>query len=119
MRVPIRSCNLDQTVADVQNRDIKGPASEVVNRDGLVFLLIQAVGKSSCRRLVDNALNVESGNLAGIFRGLTLRVIEICRDYDCALNSLIKEEEVCSQLPPLHCSWEAWFGDPNCISSDK
>ena len=45
-------------------------------------LLIHAVGKSGCGRLVDDTLHVQTGDLAGVLGGLTLGVVEVGRDGD-------------------------------------
>jgi len=43
---------------------------------------MQAVGKRSRSRLVDEAQDFEAGKLASVLRGLALRVIEISRHGD-------------------------------------
>lgn len=40
-------------------------------------LFVQTVGDGSSSRLVDDTKHVESGNHAGVFGGLTLRVIKV------------------------------------------
>ena len=70
------------TFADFEHRNIKRPAAEVVNCDGLILLLIETVRQRRRRRLVDDALHIQPGNLARIFRGLPLGVIEVRGNSD-------------------------------------
>ena len=44
---------------NLDNGNIKGTATEVVNRDSVIaFALIHTIRQRRCRRLVDNALNL-------------------------------------------------------------
>jgi hypothetical protein len=45
MGVPVRGLDLDHALADLQDGDVEGPAAEVVDRDRLVLLLVEAVGQ--------------------------------------------------------------------------
>ena len=65
MRVPVRGDYLENTVTDLQNGNIEGAATEVVDGDFLVRLLVQTVGQSGCRGLVDDAQHFEAGDFAG------------------------------------------------------
>ena len=75
--ITIGGLHLNHAFADFQNRNIEGAAAEVVYSDSLVFLLVQAVGQSSRRRLIDDALHIQAGNLTGVFGGLALRIIKV------------------------------------------
>ena len=55
--------HLESAVAELEDGDIEGAAAEVVDGDGLLFLLVQSVGKGGGRRLVDDAQHVQSGDL--------------------------------------------------------
>ena len=64
--------------ATSEDRDVEGAAAEVVDRDQLVLVLaVEAVGQRRRGRLVDDALDVEAGDLAGVLGGLALGVIEV------------------------------------------
>lgn len=68
--------NLEDTVVNGQERDIKGTTTEIVDNDlALTVGLIQTVGDSGSSGLVDNSENVETGNDTSILGGLTLVVL--------------------------------------------
>ncbi len=70
--------HLDDTLADLEQRDVEGSAAEVEDEDGLLEVaLVEAVGECGRGRLVDDAQDVEPGDLAGLFGGLTLGVVEV------------------------------------------
>jgi hypothetical protein len=82
-RSPCRSCrrrggvavgrlHLEHAVADLEDRDVERAAAEVVDGDRLVLLLVEAVGERRRGRLVDDALDVEAGDLAGVLGRLAL-----------------------------------------------
>src|SRR5699024_7979890 len=57
--------DLDDAVADVEQRDVEGTATEVEDQDGLLLLaLVEAVGERGRGGLVDDAQDVEAGDLA-------------------------------------------------------
>ena len=75
--------NLKHAVGEVEDGDVEGTATQVEDQDALVgALLVQAIGKSSSGRLVDDTLDVEAGDLTGVLGGLTLGVVEVGRDGD-------------------------------------
>ena len=71
-------------IGDLDDGDVKRAAAQVIDRDLAVafFLLVQTKGQGCCGGLVDDAFDVEAGNAAGVFGGLTLRVIEVSRHRD-------------------------------------
>ena len=79
MGVAIGRLDLDDTFSDLEDRDVKGAATEVVDRDRLVLLLVQPVGQGGRGRLVDDPHDLETGDLAGVLRCLTLRIVVIRR----------------------------------------
>ena len=64
VRVAVGGLHFDHAFADFKNRNIERAAAEVVDRDGLVLLLVEPVGQRRRRRLVDDALHFEAGDLA-------------------------------------------------------
>jgi hypothetical protein len=74
--------HLEDAVADVEDGDVEGAAAEVEDRDLLVLLLVQAVGQRRRGGLVDDALDLEAGDLAGVLGGLALGVVEVGRHGD-------------------------------------
>ena len=84
--IAVGRLDLNHAFAHFKDGDIEGAAAEVVHSDGLVLLLVQAVGQRSRGRLVDDALHVEAGNLAGVLGGLALRVVKVGRNGDDGLG---------------------------------
>ncbi len=86
MRVAVRAQHFEAIVADREDRDIEGAAAEVVHRDFLVLFAVEAIRQRGRRRFVDDAQDFESGDLAGVFGGLALRVVEVRRHGDDGLG---------------------------------
>ena len=86
MGVAVGGLHFEDAVADFENRNIEGAAAEVVDRNGFVTLLVQAVGKRRRRRLVDDPEHFQTGDLAGVLGRLTLTVVEVGRDGDDRLG---------------------------------
>jgi hypothetical protein len=83
VRVAVGAEHLEDAVADVEDRDVEGAAAEVEDRDLLVLLaLVQAVGERGRGRLVDDALDLEARDLAGVLGRLALGVVEVGRHGD-------------------------------------
>ena len=80
------SQNLNDAVADLQHGHVEGAAAQVVDHNFLVALLVQTVGQGRGGRLVDNALDLQTGNLTGVLGGLTLGVGEVGGDGDDRLG---------------------------------
>jgi hypothetical protein len=81
-------------LADFQQRDVEGAAAEVEDQDGLVALalaLVQAVGQGGGGGLVDDAQDVQAGDLAGLLGGLPLGVGEVGRDGDDRVGDLLRQ----------------------------
>ena len=55
------------------------------------FVFVETVGERRCRRLVDDALHFEAGNLSGIFGRLALRVVEVRRNGDDGFGHFLAE----------------------------
>ena len=74
-------------LAHLEEGHVEGAATEVEDQDELVFLaLFEAVGQGRGRGLVDDALDLEAGDLTGILRGLALSVVEVGGDGDDGLG---------------------------------
>ncbi len=91
--------------AQVQDGDIECTATQVVNGNLLVLLLVHAVCQRCCSRLVDDTLDLQTCDTTGIFRCLTLAVVEVCRNRDDRVLNLLAEEClcVCLELLQNHC----------------
>jgi hypothetical protein len=77
--VSVGGLNLEDAVAEFQDRDIEGAAAEVVYGDGLFLLrvFVEAEGERGRGRLVDDALNLEACDLSGVLGSLALGVVEV------------------------------------------
>ncbi len=85
--VAVGRLDLDDAFADFQDRDVERAAAEVVDGDRLVLLLVETVGQRRRGRLVDDAHDLEAGDLAGFLGGLALRVVEVGGHGDDGLAS--------------------------------
>ena len=74
--------DLEHAVADLEHGHVERAAAEVEDEDRLVGLLVEPVGQRGRGRLVDDPLDVEAGDLAGVLGGLALVVVEVGRDGD-------------------------------------
>ena len=93
--------DLHDIVADLQDRDVERAAAEVVDGDDLVLLLVEAVRQGRSRGLVDDALDVEAGDAAGVLGGLALGVVEVRGHRDHRLGDLLTDV-VLGRLLQLH-----------------
>ena len=82
MGVAIGRFDFHDIFADFQNGNIKSPAAKIIDGDQLIFLLVHAISQSCRRGFVDNALDFQTGNFAGVLGSLALGVIEIGRNRD-------------------------------------
>ena len=64
VRVTIRGLHLDDALAHFQYRNVESTAAKVVDRNGLVLLLVQTVCERRSRGLVHDALHIQTGDLA-------------------------------------------------------
>src|SRR6266540_2044673 len=91
VRVAVRREHLHDVLADLQDRDVEGAAAEVVHRDLLVLLLVEAVRERRRGGLVHDAADVQAGDLAGVLRRLALRIVEVGWDGDDGVRHLLAE----------------------------
>ena len=91
VRVAVGRLDLEHAVADLQHGDVEGAAAQVVDRDLLVLLLVQAVGQRGGGGLVDDAQHFQPGNAPGVLGGLALGVVEIGRNRDDRLRDLLAQ----------------------------
>ena len=64
--------HLEDAFGEIEDRDVVGAAAEVVDRDLLVVLLVETIGQRRRGRLVDDPLDCQAGDLAGILGRLAL-----------------------------------------------
>ena len=91
-RVAVGREDLDDALADAEDRDVERATAEVVDGDDLFLAgLVQPVGECRGGRLVDDAQDLEAGDLAGVLGRLALGVVEVGRDRDDRLRDLVAE----------------------------
>ena len=91
MGVAVGRFHFEDAVADFQYRDVESAATEVIDRDLLVGLFVEAIGERGGSRLVDDAEHVEARDLAGVLGRGALRVVEISRHRDDGLGDRLAE----------------------------
>src|SRR6266436_4501438 len=67
---------------EFQDGNIKRAAAEIVDGHAATLFFMQAVGERRGSRLVDETENFQTGDFAGVFGGLALRVVKIRRYGD-------------------------------------
>ena len=78
VRVAVRRLHFKHAIAQFQDRNIERTAAQIVNRDALFLaFLVESVGERRGGRLIDDSLDLQTGNLARILGRLTLRIIEV------------------------------------------
>ena len=71
--VAIGGLHFEHTAAELEDGDIEGTATEVIDSDlHVLVLLVKTIGESCCGRLVDDSLDIETCDLAGFLGCLTL-----------------------------------------------
>ncbi|RMP82784.1 hypothetical protein ALQ15_114378 [Pseudomonas syringae pv. actinidiae] len=68
---------------NLDDRDVERTATQVINDDSVIALgLVHTVSQSGRGWFVDDALDVQTGNTAGVLGCLTLTVVEVGRNGD-------------------------------------
>ena len=86
VRVAVGRLHFENAVADFENGNVERAATQVVNGNLLVLLLVETVGERCRGRLIDDAQNFQTGDLARVFRRVALRVVEVRRHGDDRLR---------------------------------
>ena len=89
MGIAVGAADLEDAVSELEGRDVEGAAAQIIDGDLLVLLLLKAVGKRCGGGLVDDAQDLETGDLAGILGGIALGVVEVSGDGDDGLGDLL------------------------------
>ena len=91
MRVAVGGDDFEDSVVQLEDGDVEGAAAEIVDGDDAVLFLVEAVGERCGGRFVDQAEDFESGDAAGVFRGLALRVVEVGGNGDDGFRDWLAE----------------------------
>ena len=99
MVVTTGGLDLDDTVADFEQRDVERSATEVEDEDRLLDVaLVETVGQCCRGRLVDDAQDVQACDLTGLLGGLALSVAEVRRHGDDGVGDALAEVGLCIAL---------------------
>ena len=79
VRVAVRADYFEDAVRNLQNGNVERAAAEVEYDDLLVDVFVEPVSERRSRRFVDDSFDFQTGDLARVFRRLTLRVVEVRR----------------------------------------
>ncbi len=90
--VAVGRLDLEDAVAQFENRNIERTAAEVVDGDfHVAVLLVETVSQSGGRRLVDDTADLETGDFARLLGSLALRIGEVSGHGDDGLADLLPE----------------------------
>ena len=97
MGISSRREYLEHAVLNGQKRNVERAPAKIIDEDlRLSALLVETVGDGSSGGLVDDTENVETSNLAGILRCLTLGVVEVGGDSDNGVAERMSQPTVLS-----------------------
>src|SRR6266566_5144886 len=91
MRVAVGRFDFENAIADFENGNVERAATQIVNRNLFVLLLVETVGERRGCWLVDDPQYFQTGNLACVFGRVSLRVVEIRRYGDHRLRNFFAE----------------------------
>ncbi|ELZ81405.1 putative NAD-specific glutamate dehydrogenase [Haloferax larsenii JCM 13917] len=89
--VTVRRDDFVDAAAEVENGNVESTATEVVDENRLVRLVVETVRHRRRGRLVDDALDFETRDFACVLRRLTLLVVEVRGDGDDRLLDFVAE----------------------------
>ncbi len=93
--------HLEDAVADLEHGHVERAAAEVEDQDRLVRLLVEPVGQRGRGGLVDDALDLEAGDGAGVLGRLALGVVEVGRHGDDRVGHRLTQERLGVRLQLL------------------
>src|SRR5207249_1611018 len=92
--VATRREDLEDAATQPEDRDVEGPAAEIVDRDDALVLLVEAVGERSRRRLVHQTEHLQAREPSGVPGRLPLAVVEVGRHRDHRLRDALPERRL-------------------------
>ncbi len=81
----------DKPISDLDHRDVECPTPQVVNQNGLVLALLEAIGNRRGGRLVQDRPHAQAGQLAGVGCRLPFRRPKICGAGDDDIGDLLSQ----------------------------
>ncbi len=83
--------NLDDPIPNLNDRDIKSTAAQIIHHDLLLFLIVKPISQRRRRRLIDNPLHIQPRDLTRVLSSLALRIIKIRRNRDNGLAHFLSQ----------------------------
>jgi len=74
--------DLEHAIIESQNGDVERTPTQIIDSERTVFVAVEAVSERGGGRLVEQTQHFEASESAGVFRGLSLRIIEVSRYGD-------------------------------------
>ena len=110
MCVPVSGLDFKDSLTQLQDGNVEGSTTEVINGNNLVFPLVHAIGQRGSRWLVDDTQYLQPGNCTSIFGRLTLRIIEVGGYCNHSLGNALTQSGLCigSQLLQNHSRYFRW-----------
>ena len=82
MRVAVGRLDFEDSVTQLEDRDVVSPTAKVEDRDLLLLLPLEAVSQRRGGWLVDDPQDVKPGDFACVLGSLPLRIVEVSRNRD-------------------------------------
>jgi len=83
--ISVGGLHFEDTSGNLEDGDIEGTTTEIVNSNDLTVSLVLSEGEGSGGGLVDDTLNIEVSDLTSILGGLSLGIVEVSGDSDDGL----------------------------------
>jgi len=90
--VTVGRLDLEDTALDLEDGNIEGTTTKIVDGNDAVALLLETVGKGGSSGLVDDTEDVKTRDLTGILGGLSLLVVEVGGDGDDGVLAVLAKE---------------------------
>mmetsp|Transcript_11327 Transcript_11327/g.16686 ORF Transcript_11327/g.16686 Transcript_11327/m.16686 type:complete len:212 (+) Transcript_11327:1267-1902(+) len=99
MGISIGSKNLKYTIVDGQKSNIESSTTKIENKNiGLSSSLVHTVSNGGSGRLIDNTLNLHTGDGTSILSCLTLGIVEVSRNSHNGVLDILSKEGLSSGL---------------------
>ena len=89
--IAVGRLDLEDAVADLKDGDVERTATQVVDDDPFVLLLVQTVGEGCGGRFINDPEDILPCDLARIFGGLALAVVEVGRNGNDRFSHFLAE----------------------------
>ena len=99
--VSVGGLDLKHALHHLEDGDVKGASSQIVDGDDLGGVLVKTVGETGGGGLIDDSQDLEAGDLSGVLGGLSLRVVEVGGHGDHGLGDGLAEVSL-GRLLHLH-----------------